>query len=167
MAQPTRLATLILASSATIMSSFAFATPAWANPISCKDPSSHCYVMVQFGGNGTGDIFQGDEVATHASCISITSPSTSFVTSETWMVDYSSGQPYWIEAGQAYGYPSGARSYFYWADDRPGHGYAEHDDTSDPPPGTANGDNYRADIYHASSTSYLVYSGTYSGVSTA
>jgi hypothetical protein len=144
-------------------------SPAWANPTSCNNPPQHCYVMVQFGGSGTGDIFQGEFDVTHASCLSILNFLGGFVTSEVWLSQSLSNgtAPYWIESGQAEGYPSGTYiPYFYWADSRPGLGYSEHDDTGGSPPGQANGDNYDADILHASSTSYSVYSGPYSGTST-
>jgi hypothetical protein len=39
---------------------------------------------------------------------------------------------YWVELGAAYGNPQGAKRYWYWADNRPGGGYHEHDQVGQP-----------------------------------
>jgi hypothetical protein len=97
----------------------------------------------------------------HGRCLSVANPSSAFVTAETW-VSYSASSD-WIEAGQAYGVPEGARSYFYWADQRPGHQYYEHDDTAagpDPLQG------YDTSVSADGSTEFYVQSGPYFGYST-
>ena len=53
---------------------------------------------------------------------------STFVTSEMWLATDNSDGGYWVEEGQASGYPTGSASpFYYWADNRPGLGYSEHD----------------------------------------
>src|SRR5581483_6362621 len=68
-----------------------------------------------------------------------------FATDELWVAD-STGS-YWTEEGMAYGAPRTDR-YWFWADQRPGHPYSEHD---------------RPDLPHALDTDYsatIEYAGT-------
>ena len=115
----------------------------------------HCWERLNLQGK-----FIGDSVYPKSSCLVVTSPSAAAVTNETWMLNGS----YWVEAGQAYGYPVGGRRYYYWADQRPGHSYSEHDDTSSSTPSLGTG--YLDYIDQASSTSYFAESGPWSGTST-
>ena len=70
---------------------------------------------------------------------------------------------HWIEAGLAVGSPEGGRRYFFWADQRPGGGYHEHDDTNySPDPSTA----YQFAIVSQGTGNFSVGTGT-GGTSTA
>jgi hypothetical protein len=46
---------------------------------------------------------------------------SNFITAEVWLARGS----YWVEQGMAYGFPRNDR-YWFWADNRPTYGYAEH-----------------------------------------
>jgi hypothetical protein len=85
------------------------------------DTTTHCYGIAQWApapNNG------GAKNTINTSCLR--TPNTSdFITIEEWVVGGSGGGS-WIEEGIAYGDPRSDR-YWYWADNRPGHPYAEHD----------------------------------------
>jgi hypothetical protein len=117
----------------------------------------------QLGPVSSPDGFLGEESSIEATCFSVSNPSSAFVTAETWLANQGSSN-YWIEAGLAYGAPVGARSYFYYADDRPGYGYYEHDDTSD---SVTLGTIYAVNIDQQTATSFHVSAGPFSGLSSS
>lgn len=95
--------------------------------------ASHCYTIVRLGVASLPYGFRGDYVLLHPRCLDIDS-AAHFVTSETWLANFVGASGYWIEAGVAVGAPVQlGQPYFYWADDRPGHGYLEHDDSVNSP----------------------------------
>jgi hypothetical protein len=123
--------------------------------------SSHCYTNVEVGPTTGGSGFDGTNGYIHGACLYNSSQSSHFTTAETWLGFTQTGN-YWIEAGLAVGFP-GSGKYFFWADNRPGHGYSEHDDPTDYP------DNlhyYYFDIDTIGSGQFDVLIGPYSGLST-
>jgi hypothetical protein len=82
--------------------------------------------------------------------------STGFIDNEMWVVK----NGYWVETGLTYGNPWGANNDFFWADNRPGYGYAQHrylhanwqDNTY-----------YAADIHWVSGGTWEVGVGPYTG----
>jgi hypothetical protein len=61
-------------------------------------------------------------------CLYSPNTSSNFTTEEMWQgTDSDPYGDYWVETGGAYGYPKGDSRYWFWADERPGYGYSEHD----------------------------------------
>ncbi len=122
--------------------------------------SGHCYMLAELDVSSP-DAFHGQVSPIEATCLSVSNPSSNFDTAETWMSN-TTVDDYWIESGIAYGDPEGASTYFYWADDRPGSGYYEHDDTTD---SVTAATYYNSEMSVDTSTSYDVSMGPFYGVS--
>jgi hypothetical protein len=91
------------------------------------DPALHCHGTVRW--SPSPDNWGVDTATINVSCLRTPNGTGSdFITAEYWVGTNNdpNGQT-WIEQGMAYGNPVGAQHYWYWADERPGHPYAEHD----------------------------------------
>lgn len=90
-------------------------------------PASHCYGEVEWT---SAEQVYGISETLNVSCLGPMNAPTSrnFVTEEQWLTtaENTVGN-YWVELGMAYGAPQGSSRYFFWADQRPGGGYHEHD----------------------------------------
>ncbi len=128
--------------------------------VTCTD-SGHCYAEERTGPTSGGSGFLGANGYIHGACLYNSSQTTHFTTAETWLGFTQTGN-YWIEAGLAVGYP-GSGKYFFCADNRPGHGYSEHDDPTDYPD---NVHYYYFDIDSLGGGNFDVLIGPYSGEST-
>ncbi len=148
------VAAMVLSGSGVLLT----ASSASAAP-TCSTGAPHCWMIANFGPLGPPKGFLGEESAIRETCLSVSNPSSTFDDVETWI---ESGSSNWIEAGISYGAPEGAQKYFFWADQRPGYTYYEHDDTTDT---VASGTYYNFNIYQASSTSYHVTDGLWNGLS--
>lgn len=99
------------------------AVPAYA--VTCT-PSNHCYGQVEYF---SADAIYGLNQGLDVRCLGPMGAPTSsnFVTEEMWLFTDDSFSSYWVETGMAYGAPQGSTRYWFWADNRPGGGYHEHD----------------------------------------
>ncbi len=100
-------------------------------------------------------------------CLYESSPSNNFVDEQIWEgTDNDSSGTYWVETGMSEGAPWGSGRVFFWADNRPTYGYAQH-----PVNGMAANlnTNYSLQInwYSNSSTWQVWIGGTYVGQSTS
>jgi hypothetical protein len=141
-----------------VVGSISTAPQAYAAPTCTL--STHCYDLVRVGPTSGSSGFYGAYGYIHAACLSNSNAPFDFTTDETWL-SFPTGN-YWVEAGLAYGDPFYGK-YFYWADQRPGGGYHEHDDPTDLPDNTTP---YYFDISYIGSGNYDVLIGPMSGTST-
>ena len=82
----------------------------------------------------TGYQNTGSQGTINYQCLYTPSPGSYFATAELWQgTDNSQSGAYWVEEGAAYGAPENFTYYWFWADNRPSYGYAEHDITSQTP----------------------------------
>jgi hypothetical protein len=163
---PTKVTTacaVLAAAFAGVLIGLGRAAPASASA-TCTS-ASHCYAIVQRGPIPDPHYFTGVELKIHTQCLSVADPSAQFVTAEVWMLTHETHER-WIETGQAYGYPEGARKYFFRAVYRYGANgqlsYTEHDDTAHHPDSVTAYETY---IVRTSTSSYAIASGPFYGTS--
>jgi hypothetical protein len=108
-----------------------WAIPPGAAVAACQP--NHCYGIATWAPAHPN---HGTRVHLNVDCMDVENTGSNFITAEVWLIRGN----YWVEQGMAHGYPRNDR-YWFWADNRPNYGYAEHD---------------RNDLPHALNTSYLV-----------
>lgn len=122
-----RMALVVALALALVSASLVFQT----HPARAYDCSSHCYGMNSWLGTTAGAVTDISVVPLQcpkASCWSVNTGETAFITNEAWLTDRATGGNWWVEAGyHTYAQASGVTVDYFWADMRPLFYYALHD----------------------------------------
>lgn len=151
--------------SALIMSSIIGASPARAiTTDTCKTGviagANRCNAIAELFPDSDGPVFRGVSSSLRTSCMYTSRPNKDTVVVQTFLDQNDKG--HWIEAGLAHGAPEGARDYFYWAHDRPGATYKEHDDEIH---NVSRGYWYHQSVIAITAQEFQVQIGPYTGLS--
>jgi hypothetical protein len=93
-----------------------------AKAADCSSPGGHCRAIVHWPVHEINGIDYF--VDPMYQCFNVLNPSVDFVTTEGWVGP--DDTDIWVEAGDAYGYPNGAKEYHFWAESNGANNYHEY-----------------------------------------